>query len=75
VELITILNFSADKESIGNAVRLLKGSAAVCSRCYLPAPRYDQFAERSFEFIARPKRVLRQRSNRRNPERPRPPVM
>ncbi len=65
MELITILNpchrfrglvyqhahFSADKKSIEVAVRPRKGSAAVCSRCYLPAPGYDQLAERRFEFI------------------------
>ena len=28
-----------------------QGSAAVCSRCRLPAPGYDQLAERRFEFI------------------------
>ena len=33
------------------AVRPRKGSAAVCSRCHLPAPGYDQLAERRFEFI------------------------
>jgi transposase len=51
-ELITILNrchrfrgfvyqhahFNADKKSIEVAVRPRKGSAAVCSRCHLPAP-------------------------------------
>src|SRR4051812_43660883 len=60
MELITILNschrfrgfvyqhahFSADKKSIEVAVRPRKGSAAVCSRCHLPAPGYDQLAER-----------------------------
>ena len=65
MELITILNrchrfrgfvyqqahFSADKKNIEVAVRLRKGSAAVCSRCHLPAPGYDQLAERRFEFI------------------------
>ena len=65
MELITILNrchrfrgffyqhahFSADKKSIEVAVRPRKGSAAVCSRCHLHAPGYDQFAERRFEFI------------------------
>jgi len=65
MELITILNrchrfrgfvyqhahFSADKKSIEGAVRPRKGSAAVCSRCHLPAPGYDQLAERCFEFI------------------------
>ena len=65
MELITILNrchrfrgfvyqharFSADKKSIEVAVRPHKGSAAVCSRCHLPAPGYDQLAERRFEFI------------------------
>jgi hypothetical protein len=64
MELITILNrchrfrgfvyeqvhFSADKKSIEVAVRLLKGWA-VCSRCHLPAPSYDQLSERRFEFI------------------------
>src|SRR5208283_5178777 len=64
MELITILNrchrfrgfvyhhahFSADKKSIEVAVRPRKGSAAVCSRCHLPAPGYDQLAERRFEF-------------------------
>jgi len=33
------------------AVRSRKDSAAVCSRCHLPAPGYDQFAERRLEFI------------------------
>jgi transposase len=33
------------------AVRPRKGSAAVCSRCDLPAPGYGQLAERRFEFI------------------------
>ena len=28
-----------------------EGSTAVCSRCHLPAPGYDQLAERRFEFI------------------------
>src|SRR5437773_10992568 len=65
MELITILNschrfrgfvyqhahFSADKKSIEVAVRPRKGSAAVCSRCHLPAPGYDRLAERRFEFI------------------------
>src|SRR5881394_2029785 len=65
MELITILNschrfrgcvyqhahFSADKKSIEVALRPRKGSAAVCSRCHLPAPGYDQLAERRFEFI------------------------
>ena len=65
MELITILNrchrfrgfvyqhahFSADKKSIEVAVRPRKGSNAVCSRCHLPAPGYDQLTERRFEFI------------------------
>ncbi len=65
MELITILNrchrlrgfiyerahFSADKKSIEVAVRPQEGSSAVCSRCHLPAPGYDQLAERRFEFI------------------------
>jgi len=65
MELITILNrchrfrgfvyrhahFGADKKSIEVAVRPRKGSTAVCSRCHLPAPGYDQLAERPFEFI------------------------
>jgi transposase len=65
MELIPILNrchrfrgfvyqhahFSADKKSIEVRVRPRKGSAAVCSRCRLPAPGYDQLAERRFEFI------------------------
>jgi len=65
MELITILNrchrfpglvyqhahFSADKKSIEVAVRPRKRSTAVCSRCHLPAPGYDQLAERRFEFI------------------------
>ena len=52
MELTTILNrchrfrglvyeharFSADKKSIEVVVRPRKGSAAVCSRCHLPAP-------------------------------------
>ena len=32
-------------------LRPRKGSAAVCSHCHLPAPGYDQLAERRFEFI------------------------
>jgi transposase len=66
MELITILNrchhfrgfvyqharFSTDKKSIEVAVRPRKGSAAICSRCYQPAPGYDQLAERRFEFIS-----------------------
>src|ERR1051325_2362298 len=44
-------HFSADKKSIEVAVRPRNGSAAVCSRCHLPAPGYDQLAERRFEFI------------------------
>ena len=44
-------HFSADKKSIEVAVRPRKGSTAVCSRCHLPAPGYDQLAERRFEFI------------------------
>jgi len=43
--------FIADKKSIEVAIRQRKGSAAVCSRCHLLAPRYDQLAERRFEFI------------------------
>jgi transposase len=65
MEPITILNrchrfrgfvyqyahFSAGEKSIEVAVRPRKGSAAVCSRGHLPAPGYDQLAERRFEFI------------------------
>jgi transposase len=65
MELTTILNrchyfrgfvyerarFSSDKKSIEAVLRPQKGSAAVCSRCHLPAPGYDQLAERRFEFI------------------------
>jgi len=43
--------FSTDKKSIEAILRPRKGSAAVCSRCHLPAPGYDQLAERRFEFI------------------------
>ena len=32
-------------------LRPRKGSAAVCPRCHLPAPGYDQLAERRFESI------------------------
>jgi hypothetical protein len=53
MELTTILNrchpfrgfvyerarFSSDKRSIEVVLRPRKGSAAVCSRCHLPAPR------------------------------------
>jgi hypothetical protein len=67
MELITILNrrhrfrgfvyqqahSSADKKSIEVAVRPRKGSVAICSRCHLPAPGYDQLGERRFEFIPR----------------------
>jgi hypothetical protein len=42
-------HFGADKKSIEIGVRPRKGSGAVCSRCHLPAPGYDQFAERRFE--------------------------
>src|ERR1035438_2677433 len=62
MELITILNrchrfrsfvyqqahFSTDKKSIEVAVRPRKGSVAICSRCHLPAPGYDQLGERRF---------------------------
>ena len=65
MELTTILNrchrfrgfvyeharFSTDKKSIEVVLRPRKGSAPVCSRCHLPAPGYDQLAERRFEFI------------------------
>src|SRR5690349_23116398 len=65
MELATILNrchrfrgfvyeharFSTDRRSIEVVLRPRKGSAAVCSRCHSPAPRYDQLAERRFEFI------------------------
>src|SRR5690242_303654 len=65
MELTTILNrcycfagfvyeharFSTDKKSIEVLVRPRKGSASVFSRCHLPAPGYDQLAERRFEFI------------------------
>src|SRR5258707_3915083 len=65
MELITILNrchrfrgfiyqrarFSADHKRIEVWVRPRKGSAVICSRCHLPAPGYDQLAERRFEFI------------------------
>jgi transposase len=65
LQLITILNcchhfrgfvyqharLGSDKKSIEIAVRPRKGSAAVCSRCHQPAPRYDRLAERRFEFI------------------------
>ena len=65
MELITILNtchhfrgfvyqhahFSADRKSIEVAVRSRKGAVAICSRCHMPAPGYDQLAERRFEFI------------------------
>jgi transposase len=43
--------FSTDKRSIEVVLRPRKSSAAVCSRCHLPAPGYDQLAERRFEFI------------------------
>jgi hypothetical protein len=65
MELTTILNrchpfrgfvyehtrLSTDRRSIEVALRPREGSAAVCSRCHSPAPRYDQLAERRFEFI------------------------
>jgi len=65
MELTTILNrchrfrgfvdeharFSNGKKSIEVVLRPSQGSAAVCSRCHLPAPGYDQLAERCFEFI------------------------
>src|SRR5262249_45172756 len=65
MELTTILNrcyrfrgfvyeharFSTDKKSIEVVLRPRKGSAPLCSRCHLPAPGYDQLAERRFEFI------------------------
>jgi hypothetical protein len=44
-------HFSTDKKSIEVVLRPRKGSVAVCSRCHLPAPGYDQLAERRFEFI------------------------
>ena len=65
MELITVLNrchrfrgfvyrhahFSTGRKSIEVAVRPRKGTTAVCSRCHLSAPGYDQLAERRFEFI------------------------
>jgi len=65
MELTTILNrchrfrgfvyeharFSADERRIEVVLRPRKGSAAVCSRCHLPAPGNGQLAERRFEFI------------------------
>src|SRR5690242_14345767 len=65
MELITILNrchrfrgfvyqharFTPDHKTIEISVRPRKRSPAVCSRCHLPAPGYDQLAERRFEFI------------------------
>jgi transposase len=65
MEPITILNrshhfrgfvyhharFTADHKSIEISVRPRKASAAICSRCHPPAPGYDQFPERRFEFI------------------------
>ena len=42
---------STGKKSIEVVLRPRKGSAAFCSRCHLPAPGYDQLAERRFEFI------------------------
>jgi transposase len=65
MQLLTILNrchrfrgfvyqharFSADRKSIEVAVRPRQGSAAICSRCHLPAPGYDRLDERRFEFI------------------------
>ena len=65
MELITILNrchrfrgfvyqharFTADYKTIEITVQPRKRFAAVCSRCHLPAPGYDQLAERRFEFI------------------------
>jgi transposase len=65
LQLITILNrchrfpgfvyrqarFSSDHKSIEIVVRPRRGSKALCSRCHLPAPGYDQLAERRFEFI------------------------
>jgi hypothetical protein len=44
-------HFTADNKSIEVAVRLRKGSTAACSRCHLPAPGFDQLADRRFEFI------------------------
>jgi len=65
MELLTILNrchrlrrfvydrarFSPDRKSTEVSVRPRKGSAAICSRCHQPAPGYDEFGERRFEFI------------------------
>jgi hypothetical protein len=42
----------AGKKSIDMAVRPRKGSTSVCSRRHLPAPGYEQLAERRFEFIS-----------------------
>jgi hypothetical protein len=43
--------FSTDKRSIEVVLRPRKGSAAVCSWCHMPAPGYDQLAERRLEFV------------------------
>jgi transposase len=42
---------SVPTRGASKCLRPRKGSAAVCSRCHLPAPGYDQLAERRFEFI------------------------
>jgi hypothetical protein len=84
MELITILNrchrfrgfvyqhahFSTDEKSIEVAVRLRKGSAAVCSRCHLPAPGYDQLAERRFDSFPCGGRSITHLANRPSRNRP-----
>lgn len=37
--------------STGISTRSSERTHSVCSRCHLPAPGYDQLAERRFEFI------------------------
>jgi hypothetical protein len=75
MELITILNrchrlkgfvyeharFNADKKSIEVAVRPRKGSAAVCSRCHLPAPSARPSAMRQDGFCGLPPFAMQHR--------------
>jgi hypothetical protein len=88
MELITILNrchrfrgfgyqhahFSPDKKSIEVAVRPRTGSAAVCSRCHLPAPGTTSSPSRRFEYLTeqclqRPDFALDERIHRKQHQR------
>ena len=72
MELTTILNrchrfrgfvyeharFSTDKKNIEVILRPRKGSAAVCSRCHLPAPGYALHVLDCFHIVSNMNKAL-----------------